>query len=176
MKLILTAAAAALILPSAAFAQAGAPASTTANASAEIIQPLHIACGPMHFGQIAPLHTASAVTMNAQGTPLGDPDNIVVPGTRDNAQPSNCSVTGEIGQVFSVTLPTGATLSNGTQTMALTNFTISTDIDADPLNRLLEDVGGTGSNGFGVGAKLNVGADQPAGLYAGTFVVSVQYN
>jgi hypothetical protein len=165
-----------MVLPSAAYAQAGPEATANATATAEVVEPLSVACGPMHFGKLAPLHTATTVGLNAQGVPLDDPDNVVVPGTRNNAQPSNCTVNGEIGLSFGVTLPTATTLSNGSESMALDTFTISTDVDSDPLNRLLEDVGGIGSNGFGVGATLHVGADQAPGLYTGTFVVSVQYN
>lgn len=176
MRLILTLAAASMLVPTAAYAQAGAPSTANATASAEVVAPLQIACGPMHFGQIAPKATAAVVVLPAQGTPLIDADNVVVPGTRNNAQPTGCNVTGEIGLSFHVTLPTSTMLSNGSNQMALDSFTIGTDVDSDPLNRVLEDVGGNGFNNFGVGATLHVGALQPAGLYSGTFVVSVQYN
>lgn len=177
MRLIIAATAASMLLSSAAYAQAGPTDSATANASAEVVAPLHITCTNMHFAQLAPIHTATTVVLPAQGSPLVDPDNIVVPGTRDNAQPSNCQVTGENGLTFHVTLPSSTTLVHGSDSMLLDTFTISTDTDADPFNRLLEDDGsGGGLAGFGVGATLHVGADQPAGLYSGPFVVSVQYN
>jgi hypothetical protein len=182
MKLILTTAAASavLALPTAAFAAPGGPPATiNGSATAEVIAPLQLTCGPMHWGQLAPLHTATTVTMNAQGIPLDDPDNIVVPGSRTNAQAGHCDATGEIGMTFHVTLPTSETLSNGSATMTMTDFTVSADLDGtptDPLNRTLENLGGNGFNGFGVGAKLHVGADQPVGLYTGTYTVSVQYN
>jgi hypothetical protein len=176
MRLILLATAAAMVLPSAAYAQAGPDATANATATAEVVEPLSVACGPMHFGKLAPLHTATTVGLNAQGVPLADPDNVVVPGTRDNAQPSNCTVHGETGLSFNVTLPITTNLTHGSDSMVLDTFTISTDTDANALNRLLEDVGGVGTNGFGVGATLHVGADQAPGLYTGTFNVSVQYN
>jgi hypothetical protein len=177
MKLIIATAAAMLALPSAAFAQAGPTSSATANASADIVAPLHISCTNMHFAQLAPIHTATTVVLPAQGTPLDDPDHIVVPGSRTNAQPSNCQVTGETGLSFHVSLPTSATLTHGSDSMTLDTFTISTDTDLDALNRVLEDDGsGGGLAGFGVGATLHVGGDQPAGLYSGPFTVSVQYN
>ena len=177
MRLILAATAAMLVLPSAAYAQAGPTSSATADASATIVAPLHITCTNMHFAQLAPIHTATTVVLPAQGSPLVDPDNIVVPGTRQNAQPTNCQVTGEDGLTFHVSLPTSTTLSHGGDSMTLDTFTISTDTDADAFNRLLENDGsGGGLAGFGVGATLHVGADQPAGVYTGPFVVSVQYN
>lgn len=177
MRLIIAATAAMLVLPSAGYAQAGPQAQATANASAEVVAPLHITCTNMHFSQLAPIHTATTVVLPAQGSPLVDPDDIVVPGTRNNAQPSVCNVTGEKDLTFHVSLPASATLTHGSDSMTLDTFTISTDTDPDPFNRLLEDDGsGGGLAGFAVGATLHVGGDQPAGLYSGPFVVSVQYN
>lgn len=181
MKLILTLGAVAAMMSSTAFAQAGSPSSATANASAEIVKPLTIGCTGMSFAEIAPLQNAtSTVVLPAQGGPLGDPQNVVVPGTRTSATPSNCSVFGELDLTYTVTLPTGATLTNlsdSSKTMTLSNFTISAESDPNPLDRKLDtNFGGAGFNGFGVGATLNVGAAQTPGLYKGTFVVSVQYN
>jgi Mat/Ecp fimbriae major subunit len=178
MKLIMTAAAVGLLLPSAAYAQAGPSAQTTANASAEVVKPLTIGCTGMSFSQLAPLQNASAqVVLPAQGGPLVDNSEIVVPGSRTQATPSNCTVLGELNLTYTVSLPAGATLSNGTATMPLSNFTISSEADANPLDRqLATPFNGAGLNGFGVGATLTVGAAQAPGLYTGQFVVSVQYN
>jgi hypothetical protein len=61
--------------------------------------------------------------------------------------------------------------------MTLNSFTVSSDGDSNPLSRLLHNDGsGLGLDSFGVGAKLNVGANQPPGNYTGTYIVSVQYN
>jgi len=182
MKLILTTAAASLALafPTAALAAPGGPPATiTGTASAEVIAPLQIECGAMHWGKLAPQNFATTIMMNAQGTPLTDPNNISVPGDRNNAQPGHCDVTGEVGMTFTVTLPTTETLSYSGHTMTMTNFTISSDFDATPsnwLNRTLELQSGIGKNGFGIGATLNVGANQAPGFYQGTYTVSVQYN
>ena len=173
MRLILAATAALLVLPSAAFAQAGPSSSATADASATVVAPLQVACDKMQFGQLAPLATATYVVMPAQGQPLQDPFNIVVPGTRDTATPGNCHVTGEANLSYHVTFGDSATLSHGSDSMTLDMFTISQEVDGQPYDRLLSS---TGSNGFGVGATLHVGANQPAGLYTGTYLVSVQYN
>lgn len=176
MRLILAATAAAMLLPSAAYAQAGPSEGATAQATAEVVQPLNITCGPMHFAKLAPRDFATEVVLPPDGNPLEDDDEIVVPGTRDFAQASNCTATGELGLSFNVTLPTSTTLQHGTDMMTLDSFTVATDTDTNPLNRLLEDNGsGGGTNGFGVGATLHVGADQAPGLYSGTFIVSVQY-
>lgn len=184
MRLILATAAAsmALAFPTVALAApAGASSTITGTASAEVIAPLQISCGAMHWGQLAPQHTAKPITMNAQGNPLTDPYDLSVPGDRDNAQPGNCTVTGVTGMTFNVTLPTTSTLTKvgGGPTMTMDSFTISADFDATPSNwllRTLEDESGVGTNRFGIGATLTVGGDQPSGLYQGTYTVSVQYN
>src|SRR5690348_17302325 len=102
MKLILAATAAMLVLPSATFAQAGPSSSATADASATVVQPLQVACDTMEFGQLAPLASPTYVIMPAQGSPLQDPFNIVVPGSRDFATPGQCHVTGEPGLSYHV--------------------------------------------------------------------------
>ena len=170
--------AASFAIPTTAWAQAGPSSSASATASAQIVQPIRILCGAMQFGRLAPLPTAPAVVvLPAQGTPLVDTSNIVVPGTRDFATPSNCTVRGEYLLSFNVTLPTTTTLLSGGNMMTLDTFTISNEVDGMPLNRLLDTLDGSlGLNGFGVGATLHVGAAQPPGMYTGPFQVSVQYN
>jgi hypothetical protein len=182
MKLILSTAAAiaVLALPTVASAAPGGPAATiNGSATAEVIAPLQIHCLPMHWGQLSPLHSDTWVIMNAQGNPLNDPNNVVVPGDRTNAQPGHCDVTGEAAMTYHVTLPTSETLTSNGHTMTMTDFTISSDFDATPgdwLNRTLASTSLGGADGFGLGAKLNIGADQAPGLYTGTYTVSVQYN
>lgn len=173
-------AAACFAVPMAASAQSGAgpTASDSAAASAKIVRPISVACGNMVFGQLAPLQTAPAdVVLPAQGGPLGDNDNIVVPGSRTAASPSQCTALGELDLAFDVTLPASTTLTNGSSSMLLDTFTISSELDGFPLNRVLDvPLAGQGSNGFGVGATLHVNAAQAPGTYTGSFTVSVQYN
>ena len=176
MKKMLTTAAAILAVPSAAFAQAGPTSTATADASAEVVAPLQVQCNTMHFGQLAPRDTPTYVVLPPQGTPLEDPYDIVVPGTRTTSTPGNCNVTGEANLSFNVSLSTSTTIDHGGDSMVLDTFTISEEVDSNPYNRLLEDLGGVGTNGFGVGATLHVGANQPEGLYTGTYVVTVQYD
>lgn len=178
MRLILAASAAMLILPSAAFAQAGPGDTATADATAEVVAPIQIACTSMHFAQIAPIQTATTVGLPAQGGPLVDPDNVVVPGSRSTATPTGCSVHGEQNFEYTVTLPTSIELSNtGGQQMLLDTFTISSDAAAPFTDRFLNDTDqGLGFDVFGVGATLHVGGNQAPGVYSGQFNVSVQYN
>lgn len=107
-----------------------------------------------------------------------DPSNIVLPGAEQDAAASICTTSGDVAATYSVMLPSNTTLSNGTgQSMTVNNFTIAGDGDANPYTRILHNDGtGLGLDTFGVGARLDVDADQVPGTYSGTFVVSVQYN
>jgi hypothetical protein len=64
----------------------------------------------------------------------------------------------------SITLPASATLTSGGASMTLTNFT------SDPDHRMA-----AGAQLLSVGATLEVGPNQPAGNYSGSFSVSVNY-
>jgi len=168
-----------VLLPTVAMAQAGPSSQASASAAARIVLPIAVGCGNMNFGLLAPLSNASAtVVLPPQGDPLQDPQNVVVPGTRTNASPSQCTATGEQNLSYHVNLPAPITLSNGNGgTMPLGTFTISNELDNDPLNRLLDvPIGSLGSNAFGLGATLTVGAQQAPGVYTGSFTVTVQYN
>ena len=79
------------------------------------------------------------------------------------------SVTGNKDAFYNITLPGSATVTNGANTMTVDTFE--------------DSKGGVGqlpfapqaTDNFTVGARLNVGAGQPAGSYTGTFTVTVNY-
>jgi len=178
MKLVRSATASSLLLSSAAYAQTAPPPSITAHATAQIAAPLQVQCTAMHFSSLAAQHVATSVTLPADGSPILDPNKILIAGASQNARASGCTVTGDVAATYNVVLPTSTTLTNNAgKTMTLNTFTITSDGDSNPFTRLLRNDGtGLGIDTFGVGARLNVGPDQPAGTYNGTYVVSVQYN
>jgi hypothetical protein len=80
------------------------------------------------------------------------------------------TITGAVGQTYSVTLPSSpVTLSSGSNSMTVDTFSAS-------LGSLTGTIPGSGTVTFTVGARLNVGASQNPGDYAGTFQVNVVYN
>ena len=170
--------AALLISSSASYGQTVPPPSITAHATAQVAAPLQIQCSAMHFGSLLAKDTATYVILPPDGSPILDPSSIVLPGASQDAQASTCTTSGDVAATYGVTLPASTTLSNGAgQSMTVNNFTISGDGDANPYTRLLENDGtGLGADTFGVGGRLNVGANQASGTYSGTYVVSVQYN
>lgn len=81
--------------------------------------------------------------------------------------PATFTVKGDKSATFTVTLPGSIILSSGGSTMTLNNFT------SNP-----SGFGVFGNNGqatLTVGATLQVGASQPAGVYSGVFTVTVDY-
>lgn len=122
--------------------------------------------GGLNFGKIVPYGSGGAVYVNPiDGIPsannafISDPTNIRV---------STWVVTGIPGAPYAVTLPTSIVISNGTDIMYVRTFGRSGQ------TLLFLDAAGNGS--FNVGAALHIGANQPAGIYTGTFNVTVGYN
>jgi hypothetical protein len=166
------------LLSSAVYAQTVPPPSITAHATAQIAAPLQIQCTAMHFSSLVAQHTATYLVLPPDGSPIFDPSKVLLPGAAQDAKATGCTVTGDVLATYNVTIPSSVNLTNSAgKTMTLNTFTITSDGDANPYNRLLRNDGtGLGLDNFGVGAKLNVGADQSPGTYRGTYTVNVQYN
>lgn len=142
---------------------ANAAATATATASAEILSTLTVTnTAGLDFGQVA---VNGAGTLNVAGDgSVTCSANLVCTGTRQTAA---FDVTGTNGVAYGAVVTTASVpLSSGANTMTLNNFDVYF-----PTGTTL--VGGVSS--FNVGGTLNVGAAQAAGLYSGTFTVSVEY-
>jgi len=158
------AAIAATLAASASFGTAAQAAATaTGTATAEILTTLTLtATRSLDFGQVA-VNGAGTLDVTSAGSTCSA--LLVCTGTATTA---TFDVTGSAGSAYGATVPAGSiTLTSlGGDTMTVDNFA------ADyPVGTTL--VGGASS--FEVGGRLNVGASQPAGVYSGTFSVSVEY-
>jgi len=76
-------------------------------------------------------------------------------------------VAGEPNTSFAVGLPGSIQITSGANSMTVDSFTTGASA------YLLD---GAGASGLSVGANLSVAANQPAGLYSGSFSVIVAYN
>lgn len=144
---------------------ASAASAATANASAEVLTTLTLtANSSLNFGQIA-ANTGGSVTVNADST-ASSSGTLISTGTR---APAGFTVTGTPNANVVLTLPTSATLtrSGGTETMSISGF------NANPAGAF--QLGSTGSSNFSIGGTLTVASGQVAGVYNGTFSVSVEY-
>ncbi len=121
--------------------------------------------GGLNFGKVLPYGSAGYVYVSPNG--VGSTANAFI-SDATNVRASSWAVNGVPGAPFAVTLPTSVVINNGTENMTVTAFNRS-----GAAQQFL-DAAGNGS--FTVGARLNVGANQPIGVYTGTFNVTVSYN
>ncbi len=143
---------------------AQAATTATATASAEILTTLTVAStAGLDFGQIAVNGGAGTAVIGASGTNTCSA-TLLCTGTRTAA---SFDVGGTANTAVSAVVTTPSiTLSSGANTMTLNAFTL-----AFPGGNTLVN----GATSFNVGGTLAVGATQAAGVYNGTFTVSVEY-
>ena len=149
---------------------AHAATSDTADVTAEILTALSVTVDPndntLDFGQIAPGASAANVVVAPDGSVTCDPA-VICSGTTDAP---TFDVVGAVDALVYITFTNASeTLSNGTDTMTVSDFT--TDQASDQLT-----LDGSGEGSFTVGGSLAVAASQAAGVYTGTLEVNVAYN
>ena len=147
----------------------------TADAGANIITPISISnTQGLDFGDIVSQTNAFKVIMSASGSRTdgsgltGDQSPLL---STDAGNQALFTIKGEEDYKFSVLLPTSIDLSasgvTGAKDMAVDTFTSN-------LNAANNTLTG-GSVDLSVGATLNVNATQAAGVYEGSFTVTVAY-
>ena len=141
-------------------------ASTNSSTSAQIIAALAIVnTQGLEFASIVPSGSSdtvivSPVSVRTCGATLTCTGSVFA---------SAFDVTGGNNLTYSITLPgAAATLTSGANSMTVDNF-IDSGSGTGTLSAL-------GSQTFTVGGTLNVGINQPAGVYAGSYSVTVDYN
>ncbi|MFT7386400.1 MAG: hypothetical protein ACI82E_001165 [Nonlabens sp.] len=152
---------------------------TGTTAGAKLIQPMTlIQDSPLHFGTINLLTGAGGDVVLPSNSitrtfDAGVASGIVAPAPTNAAY----SVTGTKNVAYALTLP--ATIVVSEALVPANTMTISAlsarfkDATGDAVTSILSP---TGTDSFTVGGTLTVAASQNAGVYAGTFNVSVDYN
>ncbi len=140
----------------------------TSPAAAMIVAPLTITnTAGLHFGTIMRGTTAGTVTVETDG------DRTFTGGvTLSPINPvhtvATFTIEGEAGRAYTIDLPASINITGAGDPMVVATFI------SDPAEGTYNPVGV--STTLLVGATLSVAADQAAGLYTGTFDVSVNYN
>jgi hypothetical protein len=150
--------------------QVALAADATGNASANVLAPLTLtqaAGGDMQFGDVAGDNTLATTVVLTTGGVASSGDGAYV---ANNGQAGTFNVTGGANLGYTIALPAAAITLNdgGANNMTVDTFTHSYGVGPGTLD-------GTGNDSFTVGATLNIGAAQPAGLYQGTYTVTVDY-
>lgn len=158
---------AALTLASAAQA---APVTAQATARAEIVQALTVTnTADLDFGSIALSGVAGTVVVDTNGAATCT--NVTCYGTTSAA---SFDVTGSFNKTLTVSIPVTTTLGNGTDTIALNNYTTSAAaVAGETYYTMVLDGSGLGT--FSVGGTLNLQGTESEGTYTGTFDVAVDY-
>lgn len=115
----------------------------------------------MNFGTISTSGTAATVTLSPAGARTS---TLSYYGT---SKAGIFTITGEPSTPLTVSFGNG-TLSNGANTMALSNFTTSTTPGSSTTDS-------SGNLTLNVGADLAVAANQASGTYTGTYTVTISY-
>ena len=155
--------ASAVALTSLVFSGAANAASVNGTASVDIATPISISqTSAMSFGTVA----ATTGTSSAVLTPAGGMTGTSSLGGTISAATFN--VQGTSGSTYSISLPTAdVTLSSANSSMIVNAFTHDAGVTPTLTG---------GSVNFNVGATLNIGANQAAGSYTGTYAVTTNYN
>ncbi len=140
--------------------------SDSANASATVVAPVTLVkTADLLFGSVAPASFATGtVTIDPNG---GRMSANVVLSSMGLGNPASFYLTGDPGAGFSINLPSSITLTGPGNPMQLNAFTSS------PTSIGTFSPSGTAT--INVGGTLTVGANQAAGIYLGSFSISVDY-
>jgi hypothetical protein len=159
-------------------AMAQSTATGTGTATATVIRPITISDSSVDlaFGNVVPSGVAGTLALTAASPTVataggGITQPVATPGTRTAAV---FTVGGEGGFTYAITLPSTPQTITGpaAATMTVTAFA-SSPITTGTLSNAL---GAAGTETLYVGGTLNVGVNQAAGAYTGTFSVTVAYN
>ena len=143
-------------------------ATATASASAEVLSPIVLTkTVDMSFGDLYADNAAiGTVTLGTDSTRTAG--GAVSLGPTAGAA-ATFTVSGSASATYAITLPSAdVTLTSGGNTMVVNTF--AHNAGATPA------LDGTGNDSFNVGAVLNVGISQAAGVYNGSFDVIANYN
>jgi hypothetical protein len=151
-------------------AMAQATATGTANINALINNPIQITKNQdLDFATAAPSTGATTVVV----TPAGATTGSTAIGMSGAVSAAQFAVTGLANQAITILLPASVTIDDGvaapnTSTMTVDGF--GHDAGASP------SIPAAGPLTINIGATLNIGAEQTAGTYTGSFDVDVNYN
>ncbi len=153
------------------FAQLSATANATASAT--IIAPITLVnVTPLDFGNVVTSPVAGTVTLDPAGVRTAGGGAAVLAAQPGSVSVATFTVGGTVGWTYAITLPASVTIDDAGAGVAMTVDTFTSTPDATSI------IPAGGTETLSVGATLNVGVSQVAGLYtsATPFTVTVNYN
>jgi len=129
---------------------------------------------PLDFGSLIP-GAGGTITINAQTGAATTAGGVIrAGGTVSRAQFIGSGTAGRIVTLSVAPSPT-ITISNGVNTMTINQLRVSVNGGGPQTFGPNHRLGSTGVINFGIGGRLNVGANQAIGLYSGTFALTMNY-
>ena len=149
-------------------AHAAASDAATGHAEAQIVAPISVVeadGAKLNFGKWVKPSAAGTVTVTAAASPTVTPSSGLQEVTGSSPSADHFEVTNDENLSYSVTLPTSAVTLNGSVsgTMTATAFTSACVPNC------------ASSGDLYVGATLNIGANQAAGTYTGSYEITLTY-
>lgn len=135
---------------------------TTGSASVTILSPITVTeTAQLSFGSISSSATAGTVVVAPGGTVTygGGVTNF-----GGGAVPAAFNISGTGNSAYTVVTDTSTLLTSGANSMTVDQFTNNASGSLT-----------AGADSFNIGATLNVGINQPDGVYTGTYNVTVNY-
>jgi hypothetical protein len=150
--------------------------SASTDAGAKIVSALTLTkTTNLHFGTMAIPTGATNLVLATDGsrTPTV-PANITLLSQAPLATNAAYTVAGSATSTYAITLPASVTIVSGGNNMTVSDFVAKPA--SKPANSLTGTLDLSGADSFVVGATLQLSNAQAAGVYSGTFNVSVNYN
>jgi len=124
----------------------------------------------MHFGTMTVPSTFAEVDLAVGGTVSIANGTLNLLAQAPTSHAAAYNITGDANATYRITLPTNGSVSltDGFSQIQVKDFVCS-------YGGLITTLDGTGNSSFTVGATIQLGMSQPAGIYSGTFDVSVSY-
>jgi len=144
-------------------------ASVTANATATIVKSISIEKNAdLQFGKIIAGSTAGQVQIQTDGSRTIAAGDVVLFNQGSDHQAAAFKTIGSPNATYYLSFPSSVSLTGptGSDPMTIEGF----------VHSATGTLSASGEETFNVGATLNVGANQAAGEYAGTFSVTAAYN
>ena len=160
---------------SALLLSAGAQAATqTAVTKVVALKPITLVNSTaLDFGSIVPGAANGTVTINSR---TGARTRTVVTLVGSTFSRAQFVATGTVGRVVTLTVnaPT-INITSGANTMAVNTLRVSANGGAARTFGQNYTIPASGTITYTMGGRLNVGANKPAGLYSGTFSLTLNY-
>lgn len=144
-------------------------ASVSANATATIVKSISIEKNAdLQFGKIIAGSTAGQVQIQTDGSRTIAAGDVVLFNQGSDHQAAAFKTIGSPNATYSLSFPSSVSLTGptGSDPMTIEGF----------VHSATGTLSASGEETFNVGATLNVGANQAAGEYTGTFSVTAAYN